>query len=85
MPKRVDTNQKEIVAGLRKIGATVQHLHTIGKDCPDILVGYRNKNYVFEIKYLNGKLTFCQVAWHTRWRGQVDVVSSVEEALEIMK
>lgn len=28
---RVDQNQAEIVAALRKAGASVQHLHTIGK------------------------------------------------------
>ena len=53
MPKRVDMNQPEIVADLRGIGATVQHLHMVGKGCPDILVGFRGNNWLFEIKTLS--------------------------------
>lgn len=77
---RVDANQKQIVEYLRKHGCSVQVLHTVGKGCPDILVGYGGKNYLFEIK--DGqksrsaqKLTPDEDAWHFNWRGQVDVVT----------
>jgi hypothetical protein len=36
---KVDTNQKSIVAALRKCGFQVAHLHQLGKGVPDILVG----------------------------------------------
>jgi DNA-binding NarL/FixJ family response regulator len=36
---KVDANQTEITAALRQMGATVQHIHTVGKGCPDLLVG----------------------------------------------
>ena len=50
MPARVDANQPVIVAALRAIGATVQHLHAVGQGCPDILVGYDGVNFLMEIK-----------------------------------
>ena len=51
MPKSVDANQPEIVAALRAAGATVQHLHEVGQGCPDILAGFRGRNYLID-KYL---------------------------------
>lgn len=84
---RVDDNQAEIVAALRKIGASVQPLHAVGSGCPDILVGWRGFNTILEIK--DGKkppsarkLTEDQIKWHAEWRGQVTVVETVEQAIE---
>ena len=88
MPRiaRVDANQKAVVAALRAAGATVQHLHSVGQGCPDILVGYRGRNYLLEIKDGDKppnkrRLTRDEGRWHRRWRGQVAVVESVAEAL----
>jgi hypothetical protein len=83
---KVDANQADIVAALRKIGASVQPLHSVGQGCPDILVGWRGMNTILEIK--DGrkppsarKLTDDQVIWHEGWRGQVAVVETVEQAI----
>tara|TARA_R110000822_G_scaffold262412_1_gene386789 strand:+ start:3290 stop:3571 length:282 start_codon:yes stop_codon:yes gene_type:complete len=46
---RVDGNQKEVVAALRKSGAVVFHVHTI-KNLFDILVAYNGKLIAIEIK-----------------------------------
>ena len=77
---RVDRNQQEIVQHLRKLGATVQPLHTVGQGCPDLIVGYGGLNYLIEIK--DGekppsarKLTPDEQAWHDDWCGQVCVVT----------
>ena len=87
---RVDSNQSEVTKALRKIGCSVQLLHSVGKGCPDILVGYKGNNYLLEIK--DGekpesarKLTAEQVIWHFDWKGQVAVVTSAEEAIETIK
>ena len=85
---RVDQNQKEIVQSLRACGRSVQHLHTIGKGCPDILVGFHGKNYLFEIKDGNKspsqrRLTPLEETWHTLWRGEVHTIHTFEEALLI--
>lgn len=83
---RIDANQNEIVQALRTLGATVQILAEVGKGCPDLLVGFRGKNHLLEIK--DGrkppsarKLTRDQVQWHFKWRGSVNVVKDIDEAL----
>ncbi len=53
---RVDGNQGCISNDLQLLGCTVQDLSGVGHGCPDILVGFQSKNYVFEIKTNQGKL-----------------------------
>ncbi len=76
---KVDANQAEIVKALRSIGCSVQHLHSIGQGCPDILVGYRGRNFLFELKVGKGKLTEDEKAWALLWRGQVETANSFED------
>lgn len=83
---RIDRNHGEIVDALRRVGASVQSLSDIGDGCPDILVGFRLRNYLLEIKDGMGKpsrrrLTPDEVDWHQNWHGDVDVVESIDEAL----
>lgn len=71
---KVDANQPEIVAALRKAGATVQHLHAVGQGCPDILVGWRGLTVLMELKDGSKpasarKLTPDQVRWRKEWNG----------------
>ena len=61
---RVDANQPDIVGALRAAGARVQHLHVLGHGCPDILVAFRGRWYVAEIKAPHGTLTPDEVSWH---------------------
>ena len=84
-PKRADANQAAIVLELRKLGYSVQHLHTVGGGCPGIVVGHDGVNYLFEIKSRGGKLTHDEAIFHEVWRGQVNVIYSVEDALAIMQ
>jgi Holliday junction resolvase len=84
-----DSNQTEIVSGLRKIGCTVAITSMVGKGFPDIVVGYQNKNYLFEIKDGNKspskqKLRSSQIEWHQLWNGSVHVVNSITVALSIL-
>jgi len=90
MRNRTDANQKEIVQSLIKIGASVADLSQTGNGIPDICVGFRNKNYLFEIK--DGKkplsarqLTTAETNWHKEWRGKSHVIESLEQALEVIK
>ena len=84
---KVDVNQPAIVAAIRKLGWTVQHLHSLGQGCPDIMVGAKGKNYLFEIKNpeYDGELTDDEQDWHDSWRGQVAVVETIEDILEVVK
>ena len=84
---RVDDNQREIMDALRRAGAGVVPLHTVGMGCPDLLVGHRGQNYLLEVK--DGRkapsarrLTSWQEKWHVKWDGQACVVKDVDEALE---
>lgn len=88
--KKVDLNQIEIVASLRKIGATVQSLATVGNGCPDLLVGFQGINYLMEVKDGDKvpsaqKLTPDQIKWHIEWCGEVYIVRSVEDAFEVLE
>jgi hypothetical protein len=84
---RIDANQPEIIKALRACGATVQPLHTVGAGVPDLLVGYRGKNYLLEIKDSSKppsarRLTEDQIIWHVAWRGRVTIVTTINEALD---
>ena len=86
---RVDDNQAEIVAALRAAGCSVTSLASIGKGCPDIVVGRAGMNYLMEIKDGNKppskrSLTPEEKKWHELWKGQVAVVESVEDALRVV-
>lgn len=83
---KIDANQPEIIAALRKVGASVQPLHTVGQGCVDLLVGYRGANHCLEIKDGSKppsarELTDDQIEWHLNWRGHAMVVNTVDEAL----
>ena len=85
----VDANQAEIVSALRGCGATVQPLHTVGKGCPDLVVGFRGQTFLIEVKDgskppSERKLTAAQVEWHSGWKGQVAIAENVNDALRIV-
>lgn len=82
---RVDSNQKEIVKQLRDIGCTVQLLNKVKSGCPDILVGVRGLNLLFEIKTEKGTLTEDERIWISKWSGQVRVVKSFDDILETIE
>jgi hypothetical protein len=69
---------------LKKAGATVQSIASVGKGCPDILVGFRGWNYVMEIKTKDGKLTPMELTWHRAWAGRIYIVRDVETALIVI-
>jgi len=61
------------VRDLRTIGATVLDLSQVGFGCPDILVGFRRRNFLVEIKNPDtyGKLSDDQNEFHDAWRGEI--------------
>ena len=86
---RVDANQTQIVSALRAAGATVQSLSAVGQGCPDLLVGYQGANILMELKDgkkppSERKLTSDQIVWHSEWKGVVFLVTSVDEALQLL-
>lgn len=85
---KTDRNQSEIVAALRRLGATVQPLHAVGQGCPDLLAGFRGRNILIEVKDgrkppSDRRLTPVQVEWHGGWKGQVVVVEDADAAIAV--
>lgn len=92
--KRTDDNQPEIVKALRRIGCTVAITSAAGDGFPDIVVGRTDlngerKNWLLEIKdgdKVPSKqvLTPDQERFHSKWRGQIDVVNSSNQAINLI-
>ena len=86
---RVDGNQKAIVSILRTCGCKVMHLHQLGHGKPDILCGYRERLYLFEIKdpakcKSQRALTPAEAEFHSIWQEYVWVIETAEQAMKIM-
>lgn len=82
--RAVDANQGDIIAVLQAAGATVRTLQLEAQGIPDLLVGFREINYLMEVKTVRGKLNPRQVAFFETWQGQKAVVRTVAEALAVI-
>ena len=75
-----DANEKEIVEALRAVGAKVLHLDDV-----DLLVGFRDRLYMMEVKTATGKLKKGkQQAFFREWAGYVWIVRTVDQALGLI-
>lgn len=83
---RADLNQSDIVRALRSVGATVEITSQQGNGFPDLVCGIFGKNYLIEVKNpeTNGKLRATQEIFRDKWKGNVHVVNSVDEALRVI-
>ena len=87
---RIDDNQNDIVAALRKAGATVRIISQ-GEGIPDLLVGFRGETILLEVKDGNKPpsartLTDAEKKFFDDWRGGLLViVESVEDALKMLE
>ena len=80
---RKDANQDDIVAALRKIGCSV---YIAGRPV-DLVVGYRARNFLIDCKkagWTDKDLTPFQKDFIKDWRGQVRVVATAGEAIELV-
>ncbi|GAB3293937.1 hypothetical protein GCM10027348_14350 [Hymenobacter tenuis] len=86
---RIDANQPQIVAALRRIGCHVLHLHQL-KNCFDLLVGYRGRTFLMEVKDpaqppSKRKLTPGEQKFQEEWNGTpYHVVETPEQAISIV-
>ena len=79
---KIDSNQPEIVAALRRVGVYVE---VIGKPL-DLLICHRGETSLMEVKNIEGRdrLTKDQIEFIARWPGKVHVVRSPEQAIEAL-
>jgi len=95
---RIDENQPTIIKAFRDLGCSVQPLHTVGKGCPDLLVGLPSiygfgigmaRTILVEIKNpskpkSDRQKTKDQIKWWDSWRGgNLYQVETVEDVLKI--
>ena len=78
--KQRDANEKEIIAALESIGCTVFRMDT---PC-DLLCGYRSRNFLIEVKSPGGRLTKAQQDFIPAWKGQIRVLETIDEAIELV-
>ena len=76
---------------LRKLGASVMYTDQV-----DLVVGWKGQNYLFEVKdpeklylkdgvtYRKGAIKPAQSKLRSTWLGQYDIVTSLEQILEII-
>lgn len=85
---RVDDNQGAIVAALRRIGAVVTPLHMVGGGVSDLLVSFRQRWLVMEVKDgslppSRRKLTPDEARWIGEQRAPVYIVTDPLEAVDV--
>ncbi len=86
--RKVDSNQAAIVEDLRKMGISVLILSGVGQGCPDLLLGYRGINLLYEVKNLEGRgkvLTDAEQDFFDCWRGQVDIITDTNDAIALLR
>jgi hypothetical protein len=78
---KTDSNQAAVVQALRKAGASVYYI----KEPVDLLVGYRNRSFLLEVKAVGGKLTESQKTFFRDYAGEAYIVHGVTDALAALQ
>ena len=91
---RRDANQSDLLAAINEIpGVLAVDMGAVGGGVTDLLIGHAGINYLAEIKLLpvkgkvyasQSQLNDCQVEWHSKWPGQVAVVRTIDDVLELL-
>ena len=87
---RTDGNQTPLIKDLRRIpGLKVLILSSVGDGCPDFCTGWMGLNHLFEVKNPDmppskRKLTKDERRFHNTWTGQVDVVLTLRDILDVL-
>jgi len=86
---RIDCNQFEIVQAFRTGGASVKSLASVGEGCPDLLVGYRGRNHLVEVKDgkkfpCERKLTPDQEKFHKEWKVHIYIAESIDDVFNLI-
>lgn len=86
----MDANQAEIVKALRKLGAVVTPIHMVGNGVSDLLVSFRQRWLVLEVKDgakppSKRELTPDEERWIGEQRAPVFIVTSPLEAVNFLQ
>lgn len=88
--RRIDANQNLIVKQLRKIGASVAITSMMGKGFPDLVIGFRGKNFLIELKdgaksKSRKELTDDERRFFITWKGQIEICENLDEILKVIE
>lgn len=88
LARRVDGNQRALVDAARKLGMLVAVTSSLGKGFPDLVIGWRKRIKLFEVKdparpERFRKLTPDEKEFFDAWSvtGQVHVVLSIDDVI----
>ena len=86
---RTDKNQAALVRDLRLMGYSVMVTSGLAAGFPDLVVGAKGINYLFEVKNpeqfdSKKRLNSVQEKWHASWRGRSYVVETTDDCLFII-
>jgi len=89
-PKKVDSNQPELVKLLRQLGFSVLHLHEVGKGCFDLLVAKHGVNVLCEVKDGNKypsqrRFTPQQEEFNFHWQGMRCVITCPSDCAKLSR
>jgi hypothetical protein len=74
---RTDNNQHELVEALKKIGARCYYI----KEPVDLVVGFRGRNILLEVKGEGKRLTQTQTDFIATWPGEIHIAHDIDEAI----
>lgn len=82
-----DKNHKPIVEDLKRLKIKYIDISQLGGGCGDLVVGYDNKNFIFEIKSdKKSELTTEEEKFHKDWEGETPhICYSLEDILRVIK
>lgn len=71
-------------------GVSVRSIHTIGQGIGDLILGYKGKNYLIEVKdgsksASRKKLTPDEERFHKEWTGQICIVENIDDIIDLLK
>jgi hypothetical protein len=82
---KVDANQAEIIETAEGIGAVATSLHRYGRGVPDLLISYRGRWFLVEVKTETGTLTKAEKEFiEKHWNAKVYIVRNSQQLLDAL-
>jgi len=81
---RSDANQKAIMDAARAVGAVVTDIHRHGRGVPDLLISFRGRWYLVEVKDADGNLTKKEREFINLHDAPVYIVRTPEQMIDVL-
>lgn len=83
--KKVDAVHQVIAQAFRSCGCSVLSIAPIGCGAPDLVVGFRGRTVLVEVKAEKGKLNERQREFWRDWKGRIVIARTTEDVERIMQ